>query len=88
MLKKFMSRFKIMWPPFSARIGMEAALDVTADKVIKRVSTACSLGGEENLRENVKKDLEQLFLQGGERRIVKIHRRIRELETDIRQGRI
>ena len=86
-LKRWLTA-KIKWPAFGPTVEMEDCLNTYADKIIIRVSTAVALGGEENLRENVKDDLRRVFHDGGFSRIERLHRRIRNLEIEIRSGKI
>ena len=86
-LKKWVTA-KIKWPAFGPTVDRETCLNICADKVIKKVSTALANGGDDNLHEAIKNDLLDVFFTGGELRIKRIHRRIRNLEIDIRSGKV
>jgi hypothetical protein len=88
-LRKLLCRlFQIKWPAFGPTVEMETCLDIYTDKVINLVSRATALGGEENLRENVRDELKNVFFTGGQVRIERIHRKVRNLEIEIRSGEI
>jgi hypothetical protein len=86
-LKKWLAaKTQIKWPAFGPTVDMESCLNIYASKVIRRVSTAMANGGDENLHKDIKEELKNVFFTGGQIRIEKMHRRVRDLEIDIRGG--
>ena len=77
---------KWQWPRFAGPNGMQEELAKSTDKIIQMVSEAYTTGRHANLRVNIFEELRQVWLRGGEKRMVKFRSTIRKLEHELNDG--